>query len=127
MAVPSLKRTNLADVELEPVDFFDVDAWSNELVVREGRRLVVELYEARSGTFSWNIPGEEVLYVLEGEEQMEDLDAGETFDLKKGDFIHLLAGRHVRVTYRPDKPFRALIISYKDDGPLPEFGPREDA
>jgi uncharacterized cupin superfamily protein len=127
VAVPSLKRTNLDSVELQPVEFFEIDARSNELVVREGRRLVVELYEASTGTFEWNIPGEEVLYVLDGEEQMEDLDAGETFTLKKGDFIHLLANRRVRVTYRPDKPFRALIVSYKDDAPLPEFPAKQDA
>jgi len=127
MVVASLKRMNLDSVELQPVDFFDIDARSNELVVREGRRLVVELYEASTGTFEWNIPGEEVLYVLEGEEQMEDLDAGETFTLKKGDFIHLLANRRVRVTYRPDNPFRALIISWKDDEALPEFPVKHDA
>lgn len=108
---------HLPAVSLEGVRFYDVTARSNELVVHDERSLVVELWEADSGTFEHHLPGQEVLYCLEGEERVENLDTGEVVVVRAGDVLYYPDGSRVRVTYT--QPFRALIVQIAPGGVEP--------
>lgn len=103
-----MEKFEIAAAALSQVRFYDVLARSNELVTHPDRSLVVEVWEADEGTFEHHLPGEEVLFCLEGEERVEDLVTGQVEYVRAGDVLYYPEGSHVRVTYT--EPFRALII-----------------
>src|SRR5215213_1902179 len=109
-----MKKFEQAALALSNVRFYDVLARSNEMVAHADRSLVVELWEADEGTFEHRLPGEEVLYCLEGEERVEDLKTGEVEYVGAGDVLYYPKNSHVRVTYT--RPFRALIIQMAPAG-----------
>ncbi|WP_203337598.1 cupin domain-containing protein [Nocardioides limicola] len=112
-----MKLFPLPHLPLTDVRFHDVVARSNELVARPDRSLIVELWEATEGTFEHELPGEEVLYCLEGEEHVEDLSTGEVLLVSAGDLLHYPMGSRVRVTYTGH--FRALIMQVAPTGVEP--------
>ena len=107
----------LHDVPLTPVNFFDADMHIGEIFVDDRRRVVYELVEVKSGSWQFRVPGESIVFFLDGRQVIENLDTGSRVEAGKGDVLIYPRDCHARVTYL--EPVRALIVRWLPEGAVP--------
>ncbi len=106
-----LKKVHIAEVELDKADFEGnaMDAWLRHVHVTPDETLGAGVFEGRSGHFVFEYGHDEVVYVLSGRYQLEDLDNGHIITAGSGDLVVIPKGTRLRATVI--EPFRCLYVN----------------
>ena len=121
--VKHLTRFKLDDVQLDEVDMMDANFSIKEVFFDDKRRVVYEVVESPGGSFEWVIPGESVLYVLEGRQRSENLDTGTAEEITAGDLLIYPKDCNARVTIL--EPVKYLILRWDEKGGVPDWPLKE--